>query len=220
MSGKHIKTKRNPKFEYKYLGPFEIVEAVGKQAYKLKLPAKWYIYLVFYVLLLERNVTRREAVDQKIANQLEFEEREQSEQEADSIIDSMVFAEEAVDSRPPELYYPIYKKGKTHLEDTWEPVEGVSHLRQLLKKYHTENPKKPTVAFPPIDKGASPPLMAVCSGTKLAPYTPTLTRSPICKYLLMHNRLPVRVSTTSGPNQHSVSQLRRSKRRRKLMSRH
>ena len=108
LSGKYIKTKRNPKLEHKYLDPFEIVEAVGKQAYKLKLPAKWRIHLVFHVLLLKRDVIRREAVNQKIANTLEFEEGEQPEQEADSIMDSMVFAEEAVDSRPPGLYYLIY----------------------------------------------------------------------------------------------------------------
>ena len=37
---KNLKTKQNPKLEHKYLGPFEILEAVGKQAYKLKLSAK------------------------------------------------------------------------------------------------------------------------------------------------------------------------------------
>lgn len=40
LSAKHIKTKRNPKLEYKYLGSLEILKAVGKQAYKLKLPTK------------------------------------------------------------------------------------------------------------------------------------------------------------------------------------
>ena len=68
LSDKHIKTKQNPKFEHKYFGPFEIVEVVGKQVYKLKLPAKWRIHPMFHVLLLERDVIRREMVDQKIAN--------------------------------------------------------------------------------------------------------------------------------------------------------
>ncbi len=30
LSGKNIKTKRNPKLEHKYFGPFEILKAVGK----------------------------------------------------------------------------------------------------------------------------------------------------------------------------------------------
>ena len=74
LSEKHVKIKRNSKLEHKYLGPFEMVEAVGKYAYRLKLPRKWRIHPVFHVSLLERDVTRKEAVDQKIADQLEFEQ--------------------------------------------------------------------------------------------------------------------------------------------------
>ena len=103
-----MKRKRNPKLKHKYFGPCEILETVGKQAYKLKLPVKWQIYPVLQVLLLERDVIRREVVDQKIADQLEFEERKQLEQKLDLIKDSMVFAEEAVDSGPPGLYYLIH----------------------------------------------------------------------------------------------------------------
>ena len=51
LSGKHIKTKQILKLEHKYLGPFEIVEAVGNQAYRLKLPFKWRIHPVFHVSL-------------------------------------------------------------------------------------------------------------------------------------------------------------------------
>ena len=107
-SGKQIRTKKNPKFEHKYLGPFKVVETVGKQEYKFKLPAKWRIYPVFYVSLLKKNVIKKEALVQKIADQLEFKEGEHPEHKIDSIIDSMVFAKEAIDGRPPELYYLIY----------------------------------------------------------------------------------------------------------------
>lgn len=48
-----MKTKKYPKLKYKYLGPFEILKVVGKQAYKFKLLAKWHIYFLFYVLFLE-----------------------------------------------------------------------------------------------------------------------------------------------------------------------
>ena len=63
---------------------------------------------MFNVLLLEKDVTRREAVDQKIVDQLEFEEEEQPEQEVDLIMDSQNFAEEAIDCRPLRLYYLIH----------------------------------------------------------------------------------------------------------------
>ncbi len=54
---------------------------------------------MFHILLLERDVTRREGVDQKIADQLKLGEGKQPGQEVDSIMDSMVFAEEAIDGR-------------------------------------------------------------------------------------------------------------------------
>ena len=147
---------------------------------------------------LERDVTRREAVDQKIADQLQFEEGEQPEQGVDSIIDSMVFAEEAIDGRPPRLYYLIHWKRETHREDTWEPMEGVAHLRQLLKSYHAKNSNKPTATSSPIDKSALPPPMAARSGAKMAPTLPKHNHSTT------HNKPPV--------------QLRRSRRRRKQQS--
>ena len=193
LSEKHIKTKQNPKLEHKYLGPFKILEAVRKQAYRLKLLAKWQIHPVFHISLLERDVTRKEAVVQKIADQLEFEEGEQPEQEIDSIIDSLIFAKEAIDSKPPGLYYLIHWKRETHAEDTWESVKEISHLRRLLKKYYSKNPDKPTATSPPVDKGALPLPMAACSGTKIAPFTPALICSPICKHFRVCKNSPVQL---------------------------
>lgn len=118
LSVKHIKTKQNLKLEQKYFGPFQIVQAVKNQAYRLKLPVKWHIYLVFHILLLGRDITKTKAVDQKLANQLKFEEEEQLEQEIDLILDSMVFAKEVVNGRLLELYYLIYQKKETYVKDT------------------------------------------------------------------------------------------------------
>ena len=53
----------------------------------------------------------------------------------------MDFAEDAINGRPSGLYYLIHWKGETHTEDTWEPVEGVTYLRRLLKVI---TPKTPT----------------------------------------------------------------------------
>ena len=119
----------------------------------------------------------------------------------------MVFAEEAVDGRPPGLYYLIHWKGETHAEDTWEPVEGIAHLRRLLKKYHSENPDKPTATSPPVDKGAPPPPMAARSGAKVAP--------PI----ILQKRTPTKLmrSRTSKPSSSTIP-VRRSGRRRKPTS--
>ena len=40
LSSKHLRTKRNCKLEAKFLGLFQVLHPVGKQAYKFKLPKK------------------------------------------------------------------------------------------------------------------------------------------------------------------------------------
>ena len=59
LSSKHLKTKRNRKLEAKFLGSFQVLYPVGKQAYKLKLPKKWRIHNVFHVSLLEQDITKK-----------------------------------------------------------------------------------------------------------------------------------------------------------------
>lgn len=68
LSGKHIKTKQNFRLENKYHSFFEIVEIIENQAYRLKLLVKWRIHLIFQVLFLKKDVIRKKAVDQKIAD--------------------------------------------------------------------------------------------------------------------------------------------------------
>ena len=53
LSSKYLKTKRNCNLEAKFLGLFQVLYPVGKQAYKFELPRKWKIHDVIHVLLLK-----------------------------------------------------------------------------------------------------------------------------------------------------------------------
>lgn len=54
LSAKNLQVKRpNRKLSFKFLGPFEVLDLVGKQAYRLKLPKSMKIHPVFHVSLLE-----------------------------------------------------------------------------------------------------------------------------------------------------------------------
>ena len=59
LNSKYIKIKQNRKQEAKFFSSFRILYPVGKQAYKLNLPTKWKIHNVFYVSLLEQDITRK-----------------------------------------------------------------------------------------------------------------------------------------------------------------
>lgn len=98
------------------------------QAYKLKLAVKWCIYHLFYLSLLEKDVKRSKAVDQKIHDQLELEEREELRQAINSIVDSKIFAEGAIDDKLPYFYNVKHWNTKTNAEVDWEPLEKVAHL--------------------------------------------------------------------------------------------
>ncbi len=79
-----------------FFGPFRVLHAVGKQAYKLKLPAKWKIYNVFYVSLLEQDTKRKGRVDKalpELEKDLEFEAGGNREYEFKAIIDSVVYGQ-------------------------------------------------------------------------------------------------------------------------------
>ena len=53
LNSKHIKTKQNQILKAKLFGFFQVLHPVGKQTFKLKLLARWKIYNIFHILLLE-----------------------------------------------------------------------------------------------------------------------------------------------------------------------
>ncbi len=106
---KYIKTKKNKKLKSKFFGPFQVLHAVGKQAYKQKLRTKWKIPNIFNLSLLEQDTIRRRRVDNTLPEpekDLEFEIRGDKEYKVEAIIDSAVYDQQA-NNQIPDLYYLI-----------------------------------------------------------------------------------------------------------------
>ena len=107
--------------------------------------------------LLELDTTRKGRVDEKTAEQLEFEAGgDHEEYEVEGIRDSAVDAKESEAGHLPGLYYLVSWKSYPEDESTWEPASAVQHLRKLVSTFHKNHPDKPTATSPPID--LAPPM--------------------------------------------------------------
>ena len=150
LSSNHLKTKRNCKLEAKFLGPFQVLHPISKQAYKLELPKKWRIHDIFHVCLLKQDITKKGQVND---TQLDFEFKagNNKEYEVNGIWDSAVYAKESTIGQLPGLYYLVLWKGYLEEKNTWEPALAIQYLRKLIIAYHKDNPKKPTVTSAPVN---------------------------------------------------------------------
>jgi hypothetical protein len=78
LSTKNLNIKRPKRSLWpKYVGPFEILEPCGKQAYRLKLPSTWRIYNIINVSRLEKWRSNKYPYERPviIPDEVEFENR-------------------------------------------------------------------------------------------------------------------------------------------------
>jgi hypothetical protein len=125
---RNIRTKRpSAKLDHIRIGPFKILERIGRVNYKLELPETMRIHPVFHVMLLEK------APDSAQLGQERIEvETDTDEYEVEDILDHQ--------KHRGASYYLVKWKGFSEAENTWEPKENLRNSPDLLRQFHRRNP--------------------------------------------------------------------------------
>ena len=133
LSTKNLQqTRPSKKLADRYMGPFRVIEAIGKQAYKLQLPEKWKIHPVFHVSLLEPH-RRRPGEDP--ANHAEPVLLESGEEwEVEEVLDKR--------KRWKNDWYLVKWKGFPIAESTWVKSEDMENAQDLVNEYEAKHGTK------------------------------------------------------------------------------
>jgi transposase InsO family protein len=133
---KNLNTKRpNKKLDHQLFGPFEILEQVGDEAWRLNLPESMkLIHPVFHSSMLEpfyENTIPNRIIPPPEPVEIDYE----YEYEVDQIKDSRIFRK--------QLQYLVSWKGYGVDSDAWEPRKNLLHCAELLSEFHKNYPNKP-----------------------------------------------------------------------------
>ena len=130
------------KLDWTHYGPYKILEKVGKRAYKLDLPSTVKVHPVFHVSLLEKHNPDNWDREPRPLPPVIVDGEE--EWEVEKILNSKK-------ERNGAIKYKVRWKGFGIPGDTWEPVEHLEKVMNLVDKFHLENPNaagSPTKSIP------------------------------------------------------------------------
>jgi hypothetical protein len=130
LSSRYIRTRRAcKKLDNRFLGPFKIVEAIGKNAYRLDLPKQYgRIHRTFGVALLEP-YSRREG--QEPPPPIEINDTEEW------LVDSVLDARESQGKR----MFLVRWEGFTREHDSWEPEENLENAQEKIAEFYAKSRK-------------------------------------------------------------------------------
>ena len=140
LNEKNIKTKKpSKKLEARRYGPYEIVEKIGRQAYRLDLPSRSRIHPVFNVNLIESFHPREGEENRPPATELLVEDAGNESWEVDGILDSRRTTNGRVEY--------LVKWTEFGIEDcTWGPLDNLTTCQATVRAFHKKNPDKPNGA--------------------------------------------------------------------------
>jgi hypothetical protein len=125
------------KLSDKRVGPFEVLEKVGRAAYRLKVPSHWKVHPVFNEVLLTP-YTPPEFPTQRIENRPPPELVEGVEEHE---IERIVNVGQKGRGRNRKTWYQVHWKGYPNEEDEWFPIEELEHAKDLIAQYHEDHPE-------------------------------------------------------------------------------
>lgn len=129
LATKNIETKReNKKLDYKYIGPYKIIEKISENNYRLDLPPKVRLHPVFHISLLE---TAKDTIHAKYGNEHETEVEGPEEYEVEEIRDMRI--------RNNKTEYLIKWKNYPESSNQWEPAKNLTHVQRLLKDFRRQH---------------------------------------------------------------------------------
>ena len=135
LNRKNITTDRpTTKLDYRYLGPYKILEKIGKRAYRLELPKTMKIHEVFHVSLLEKwheDEHGRKPIPLPPVVTPEGEE----EYEIEKVLNSRKTRN--------HIEYLIRWKGYGPEEDMWVPEDDMGNAEEALADFYKNNPLAP-----------------------------------------------------------------------------
>ena len=142
INAEHLPTQRaSKKLDQKYYGPYEVVEAVGPSAYRIRIPVSWRTYNVFNEILLKPyhapRYPHQKAIEKEKRNEQEGEATE-NEYEVEDLLDSRI-------SRKGRgrLEYLVKWKNYPREDASWEPKENLTNAQEIVDEFHKKFPNAP-----------------------------------------------------------------------------
>jgi hypothetical protein len=135
---RNMKTKRpSKKLDHKKLGPVEVLEAVGKRAFRVQLPPEARNHPVFNISELE--LYRKSTIEGRHQPPPPVVE---IEGEANYVVETIGRSRE--NKRRKRVEYLVFWEGYPPEEATWEPAENLlGTAEDVLRQFHQKYPLQP-----------------------------------------------------------------------------
>ena len=136
MDAKDLQNERpSKKLDDKRFGPFEVLEVVGPNAYKLRLPARMKIHPVFNTVKLRPY--KEDPIPDRVTHSRPGPviKGDNPEWEVEYIEDSKL--------KYGKLHYLVKWKGFPKEESTWEPADHLKKVPKIVQEFHAKHPFAP-----------------------------------------------------------------------------